>query len=98
MLVEPAANPAPLELIVQAAGEGLIGMAVADKAGVELEGAPDQRFDVGDEIVGNARPPEKDLGDVALRAIERVDTDNRRAYMLYGIKSLNQAQVDILVD
>ena len=62
MLVEPAANAAPLELVVQTAGEGLVCVAVADKAGIELEGASDQRFDVGDEILGDASPSEEDLG------------------------------------
>jgi hypothetical protein len=41
MLVQPVANPAPLQLVVQAAGEGFVRVVVADKAGVELEGAPD---------------------------------------------------------
>src|SRR5215475_11050898 len=38
VLVEPAANAAPLELVVQTAGERLVRMVVADKTGVEFEG------------------------------------------------------------
>ena len=62
VLVKPAANPAPLELVVQTAGEGLVRVVVADKAGVELKGPPDQRFDVGDEVLGDTSPAEEDLG------------------------------------
>jgi hypothetical protein len=40
VLVEPATNAASLELVVQAASEGLVSMAVANKAGIVLEGAP----------------------------------------------------------
>jgi hypothetical protein len=62
MLVQPVANPAPLQLVVQAAGEGFVRVVVADKAGVELEGAPDQRSDVGDEVLRDAPPWGKTSG------------------------------------
>jgi hypothetical protein len=37
MLIKPAANPTPLELIMEASGEGFVRVVVADKAGIELE-------------------------------------------------------------
>jgi hypothetical protein len=50
-------------------------MVVADKTGVELKGPPDQRSDVGDEVLRDASPPEENLRDVAVRAIEGIDAD-----------------------
>src|SRR5690349_11359270 len=43
MVIEPATNASPLKLVVQMMSEGLVGMAVADKARVEAgrENAPD---------------------------------------------------------
>jgi hypothetical protein len=81
VLVEPAANAASLQLVVQAVGEGLIDMAVANKAGVELEGAPDQRFDVGDEVLRHTNPSKEDVGNIALRAIEGIDANGGRSEM-----------------
>jgi hypothetical protein len=75
VFVCPTANPTPLELVMQAAGEGLIGMAVANKTVVVLKRAPDQRFHIGDDVVRDARASEEDLGDVALREIKGIDAD-----------------------
>ena len=50
-------------------------MVVTNKARVELERAPDQRFDLGNEVFGDTSTSEKDLGDVALRVIERIDAN-----------------------
>jgi hypothetical protein len=41
---------------MQAAGEELIGMAVANKTVVVFKGAPDQRIDVGNEVLRDASP------------------------------------------
>ena len=38
MFVEPAADAARLELVMQPTGKGLVGMAVADEAGIVLDG------------------------------------------------------------
>jgi hypothetical protein len=65
VIVEPAANASPLECVVQAAGEGLIGVAVRDEAGVELDGAPRQRWNVGDEVFGQPAAAEEGRLDVA---------------------------------
>jgi hypothetical protein len=91
VLVEPAADTAPLQQVMQATGEGLIRMAVADKAGIELKGTPDQQFDIGNEVLGDTSPSKKDFGDVAVRAIERVDTDRRGTLVHDGVESLNHA-------
>ena len=56
VFVCPTANPTPLYLVMQAVGEGLIGMAVANKTVVIFKGAPDQRIDVGNEVLRDASP------------------------------------------
>jgi hypothetical protein len=38
MLVEPASNAFPLELIMQAASKRFVGVAIAYKAGIKLDG------------------------------------------------------------
>ncbi len=40
MLIEPATDAVGLELIMKTASEGLVGVAVADKGGVELYRKP----------------------------------------------------------
>ena len=62
-----------LQISVQTFGELLIFARITDKAGIELEGAPHQRFHVGDHVLGNASAAEEDLGNVAVREIESID-------------------------
>jgi hypothetical protein len=44
---KPAAHTLVLQIGVEAFRERLIQARIADKAGIELKGLPDQRFDVG---------------------------------------------------
>src|SRR5271157_5228106 len=62
LFVQPAANAAALQRIVQAAGKQLVLVAVADEAGVELDGADHQRPHVFDEGLGHAAAAQEDLG------------------------------------
>jgi hypothetical protein len=43
MLIQPAANTATLERIMQAAGKGLILVTVADEAGIEINRLAEER-------------------------------------------------------
>jgi hypothetical protein len=70
---------------MQAAGEGLVRVTVADKAGIELERRPDQRFDISNKIFRDARPSEEDFGNLAVRAIKRVNADGRRSAVDDGL-------------
>jgi len=73
---EPAAHPLALQVGVQPLGELLIAARVADEAGIELYGSPDQRAGVGDERVRDAGATQEGIGDVAAGSVECVDADD----------------------
>jgi hypothetical protein len=84
MLVEPAADAPPLQGVVEAAGEGLVGVAVGDEAGVEVERLAGERGHVVDHAVGHAHAAQEGDWDLPVRAVERVDADGRWAAMPDG--------------
>jgi hypothetical protein len=49
---------------VKSLSEFFIFAGVADETGIELDGLPNQRPHVGNEILGNTCSPEKNLGDI----------------------------------
>ncbi len=59
VLVEPAADPLALELVVKPSCEGLVHVAVTDEAGVELDWLPDEGAKVGDIALGQAATAEE---------------------------------------
>jgi hypothetical protein len=65
VLVEPAADASTLERIVEPAGEWCVGLAVADEAGIELNGTKlaEQRRQVSDDVLGDADATQEDFGD-----------------------------------
>jgi hypothetical protein len=46
---------------------------------------------LGDHFLRDASPAEEDLGDIAVRVIERVNTNGRRTVMMYRLKSMHRA-------
>jgi len=56
---EPAADAGVLEVGVEAVGEGLVFGGVGDEAGVELDGLIEERWEVFDEIFGEAAAAEE---------------------------------------
>jgi hypothetical protein len=72
---KPAAYPLGLQVGIEAFSKLLVLARIADEAGVELEGVPNQRFDVGDEVLWDACSPQEHFGDLAVRKVERVDPD-----------------------
>jgi hypothetical protein len=56
---EPDAEPCVLQALMQAATEGFIGAAVADEAGVELNGLAKERWEVLDQRFWQTTAPEK---------------------------------------
>src|ERR1019366_20681 len=83
LLVQPAAYAAALQRIVQTAGKQLVLMAVADEAGVEVDGTDDQRVHVFDEILGHATAAQEDLGNLPVRFVDGVNADRGRTIVDY---------------
>ena len=56
-------------------GKLLVCARIADEARVVLDGPSYHRPDVGDELVGNAAPAQKYLGNLAARRVDGVNAD-----------------------
>src|SRR5271165_4391536 len=70
-------------------------MAVADEAGVELDGADHQRPHVFDKVLGHATAAQEDLRNLATRLVDGVNADGGRPLVLDSFKALRDAQVDV---
>src|SRR5215813_6914441 len=68
---------------------------IANKAGVKFEWTRNQRFSISKDLIWDAGPSQEDLRDVALRAIERVDTDGGRSPVMYCLKPSHRTEIDI---
>src|SRR5512142_1176945 len=81
--VEPAADALGLEVGVEAIGEIPVLGTVADEDAVELDRAhrADQGRQVRDPDIGETAPAKERLGDLLLRANERVRADVARPVM-----------------
>ena len=62
MLVKPAAYASPLKRVVQTARECLVGVAVADEAGVKVYGLANERRGIGDEGIRDTSATQKRFG------------------------------------
>src|SRR5271157_4756726 len=92
---KPAAHAFILQALVQTVSKLLVLARIADEAGVELDRAADKGTDVGDELVGQARAAQKDIWDLALRAIDRINADGGGSSMAHGLQSFDRGQIDI---
>jgi hypothetical protein len=81
-------EPAPL-------GKLLVTARVADEAGIELNRLAHERSDIGDEVIGNAGPAEKDFGDFPAGPIYRVNSHSRWALVVHGFQSPDGTQIKI---
>lgn len=68
---------------------------IADETGVELDRVPNKRAGVSDELFGHATAAEKDSGDLALRAVQRINPNGRRAQITDRFKPLYVAEINI---
>ena len=90
---EPAAHAPGLQVGMKPFGKLLILTGIADETRVELDGPPDQRPHVRDELIRHAGPTQEDLGNPALRGVDGVDADRRRATMCHRFQPLRHTQI-----
>src|SRR5664280_594114 len=76
---EPAAHALGLQVSMEPFSKLLVLGRIADEAGVELEGPSHHRADVGNELVRNATAAQEDVRNLAMRFVDGVNADGRRA-------------------
>lgn len=91
----PAADTGSLKVVVQSAGELLVGCAVADEAGVEANRLADSSPEVGDLLIGKATATKERLGQVVFELEQRVDADGRWTVMINLIEAPSRGQVTV---
>ncbi len=90
---KPTAYAFVLQVGVEAVGEGLVFGGVADEAGVELDGASDDRLCESDEFIRDAAAAEEYFRDLSLGAVDRVSPYGGRPEVVYGFESPDVVKV-----
>src|SRR5262249_7441100 len=72
---KPAADTSVLQIGVEPVGKLLVMGRIADEAGVELDRACAHTANEVDELVRHAAAAQKELGNLAVRLVDGVDTN-----------------------
>lgn len=93
---EPARHATASQVAIQPFGKVLVLAGIGNEAGVVLDGMGQQRTRVDEEVFWNAGSAQKNLGNVAGRAVDGIDAKRRGISMLHRLKPFHRTQVDVV--
>ncbi len=93
---KPTTHAIALQVSIKPFSKVLILASRADKAGVVLDRMGHQGTHVGDEVLWNASPAQKGLGNLACGAVDGINANRRWISMLHCLKPFYGTQINVI--
>src|SRR5260221_13512287 len=93
---KPTTHAIALQVSIKPFSKVLILASRADKAGVVLDRMGHQGTHVGDEVLWNASPAQKGLGNLACGAVDGINANRRWISMLHYLKPFYGTQINVI--
>src|SRR5712692_10535927 len=93
---KPTTDTIALQVSIQPFSKVLVLASIANKAGVVLDRMGHQRTHVDDEVLWNTSSAQKDLRNMACRAVDGINTNRRWIAMLHCLKPFHSTQINVI--